>query len=447
MSIQDVIMQYTDEEEKNGTKQPEVATNFSPSHWRIVKLGDVLREIDIRAKDLKIVESDEKPVLSLTKNNGLVPQSERFNNRVAIPDISTYKVIKKGQIAYNPFVLWEGAIYALKRRELGLISPAYLVWEANTTYADPYFLDFLLRTPQLLNEYLRVASGVVQRRRAVRKNIFLNISVRLPPLPEQHNIAYALQIVQNAIQARYREMGLECERKAALMDVLFTQSIDNQIQGQQTEIGTLPHHWRIQSLGEVVSQIQYGLSLVGNVTGSYPILRMNNLVEGKIVPDNLQFVELDEGLLQKFLLRKGDVLFNRTNSYELVGKTALFDLNSDFIFASYLLRIVTQPENLLPTYLNFFLNWDVTQQRLKMLATRGVSQSNINASKLKQFRVAVPPLSEQTAIVSILNACEDKIAALDQEITLLEELFQALLEELMTGRLSTLPLIEKEHML
>ena len=191
-------------------------------------------------------------------------------------------------------------------------------------------------------------------------------------------------------------------------------------------------------------QIQYGLSLVGKVTGSYPILRMNNLAEGKVVPDNLQFVDLDEDILQKFLLRKGDVLFNRTNSYDLVGKTALFDLNGDFVFASYLLRVVTQSENLLPGYLNFYLNWDITQQKLKALATRGVSQSNINASKLMQFRIAIPPISEQTAIASILNACENKIAALEREITLLEELFQILLEELMSGRLSTNPLIEKE---
>src|SRR5260370_6576985 len=168
MNMQDVVTQYIHEEDMDEASQPQLAIKTLPYHWKLVSLGNVLREVDIRAEDLKIVESERTPVLSLTKNNGLIPQYERFNNRVAIQDISSYKVIKKGQIVYNPFVLWEGAIYALKGREQGLISPAYLVWEA--IHANPYFLDFLLRTPLLLKEYLRVASGVVQRRRAVRKD-------------------------------------------------------------------------------------------------------------------------------------------------------------------------------------------------------------------------------------------------------------------------------------
>ncbi len=439
MNMQDVVTQYIHEEDMDEASQPQLAIKTLPYHWKLVSLGNVLREVDIRAEDLKIVESERTPVLSLTKNNGLIPQYERFNNRVAIQDISSYKVIKKGQIVYNPFVLWEGAIYALKGREQGLISPAYLVWEA--IHANPYFLDFLLRTPLLLKEYLRVASGVVQRRRAVRKDVFLNIRIPLPPSSEQRTIAHILQTVQDAIQARRNEIELERERKAALMQRLFTHGTRNE-PTKQSEVGEIPESWEVNNLEDFLLGTQYGLSLAGGSTGAYPILRMNNLVDGSLDYDNFQYVDLEDATLQKFKLNKGDVLFNRTNSNELVGKTSLFNSDRTVVFASYLIRLVTNSKQLRPAFLNWYFNWEATQRRLKTLASRGVSQSNINASKLQRFKVPITTPLEQDEIVDILNTCDSRIASLEKELSLHEELFRALLDELMTGRLSALPLVE-----
>jgi type I restriction enzyme S subunit len=308
--------------------------NNLPEHWRIVKLENVLREVDIRAEELKVIESEQMPVLSLTKNKGLILQSERFNNRVATQDISNYKVIKEGQIVYNPFVLWEGAIYALKGREQGLVSPVYLVWEA--TDANNYFLDFLLRTPQLLNEYLRVASGVVQRRRAVRKGTFLNIRIPLPPPPEQQSIVQVLQTVHEAIQVRRDELVLENARKNALMEHFFKHGIRNE-QSRTSEIGEIPVNWSVKYLENFLLETQYGLSLPLGLSGKYPVLRMNNLQDGFISFKDIKYVDLENATFQKFKLNKGDLLFNRTNSYELVGKTSLFDSDEAVVFASYLI--------------------------------------------------------------------------------------------------------------
>ena len=100
-----------------------------PMGWQLVRLGEVLHEVNVRAKEMSLTE-EQAPVLSLTKDYGLILQSERFNKRVATDDTSNYKVVQKGWITYNPYVLWEGAIHALREPACGLVSPVYPVWEA-----------------------------------------------------------------------------------------------------------------------------------------------------------------------------------------------------------------------------------------------------------------------------------------------------------------------------
>ncbi|MDW7973262.1 MAG: restriction endonuclease subunit S, partial [Thermodesulfovibrio sp.] len=153
-------------------------------------------------------------------------------------------------------------------------------------------------------------------------------------------------------------------------------------------------------------------------------------------------VDLDDKNFRKFSLKKGELLFNRTNSYELVGKTALFELGGRYVFASYLIRIVCKEEKVNPKFLNYYLNFDKTQARLKTLASRGVSQSNINATKLKSFPIPLPPLPEQQAITNILQAIDDKIQKEEAKKKALENLFKSMLHNLMSGKIRVKSRIE-----
>jgi type I restriction enzyme S subunit len=134
-------------------------------------------------------------------------------------------------------------------------------------------------------------------------------------------------------------------------------------------------------------------------------------------------------------LNKGDVLFNRTNSHDLVGKTSLFTLEGDFIFASYLIRVVPETGRLMPEYQNYYLNWDATQRRLRMLASRGVSQSNINATKLRGFLIPYPSIPQQQQIASVLSAVDEKLEKEENKKKALDALFKTLLHDLMTAKL------------
>lgn len=107
---------------------------------------------------------------------------------------------------------------------------------------------------------------------------------------------------------------------------------------------------------------------------------MNCQEDGRVVVRDLQYVDIDEATAQSFRVTRGDIPFNRTNSYELVGRTAIVDDHIDAVFASYLIRLSIDEERLLPQYLNYFLNWDFAQGELKKLASRAVGRANINAT-------------------------------------------------------------------
>ena len=259
-------------------------------------------------------------------------------------------------------------------------------------------------------------------------------SLPLPPLSEQKKIAYVLSTVQGAIEVQERIIQSTTELKKALMHKLFTEGTRGEPQ-KQTEIGLVPESWEVVPLGDSLSVAQYGLSVKGNSEGNYPILRMTNQANGRIVANNLQFVKIDEADFKKFKVESGDILFNRTNSLELVGRTAVHDIKGDFVFASYLIRLRTKEEKLNPFFLNIHFNRDETQAHLKSIATRAVSQSNISATRLKGFAVPLPCIEEQAEIVAQAEALEVKLMTHRRKHESLQDLFRTLLHELMTAKI------------
>ena len=295
-----------------------------------------------------------------------------------------------------------------------------------------YILNFL--KPEIEKE------GTGSTFKAINKSKLQEFKIPLPPLPEQHRIASVLSAVQDAKEKTGAVIAAAKSLKKSLMRHLFTYGpvpagAAESVPLTETEIGLVPEGWDVVRLGEVIGGTQYGLSMRGNQQGQYPILRMSNLIDGRVNTSDLQYVDLDEASFNKFRLNGGDILFNRTNSFELVGKTALFCVCDDFVFASYLIRVVPDTAMLVPEYLNYYLNWDTSQTRLKTLASRGVSQSNINATKLKGFSIPLPPLPTQQKIASILSTVDQKIEAEENKKKALDELFRSLLHNLMTGKI------------
>lgn len=179
----------------------------------------------------------------------------------------------------------------------------------------------------------------------------------------------------------------------------------------------VPQDWRALPIGEIVSASQYGLSHPSDANGSTPIIGMKDMNRGKVLAADWARVSVTSDERERFCLNPGDILLNRTNSNDLVGKVALWDHEEEAVFASYLVRFVIDPREALPRYVNHYLNADDGQRRLKQLATRGVSQANINPTQFRQrFMIALPPLPEQRRIAAVLDAWDDAITTTERLI-------------------------------
>jgi len=322
----------------------------------------------------------------------------------------------------------------------GICSTDILVFRARETML-PAFLKYLLHSDQFVDYANATTSGVNHPRTSWNKlKLFI---VPCPPLPEQRRIAAVLSLVQRAIEQQERLIALTTELKKALMHKLFTEGTRSEFQ-KETEIGPLPQSWRVLPFSEGLAMAQYGLSVRANDSGSYPILRMTNQVDGRIFPAELKYVSLSDDEFVKFRIIPGDVLFNRTNSFELVGRTAVFDLPGDYVFASYLIRLRTNTKMINPFFLNHYFNLDKTQARLKSIASRAVSQSNISATRLKNFVVPIPSLDEQAYIVDKLDLSDLKREHHQKVRDSLKELFRTLLHQLMTAEIRVNDLDLKE---
>ena len=162
----------------------------------------------------------------------------------------------------------------------------------------------------------------------------------------------------------------------------------------------IPQSWKWVYIDDVCINLQYGTSKKSLTFGKVPVLRMNNIQNGRIVYNNLVYTNNDEDIA-KYSLTVDDLLFNRTNSKELVGKVAIYKGDVPSIFAGYLVRIT--PFIICGDYLNYVMQTKYYWSYCQTVRSDAISQSNINAQKLKRFKVPLPPLVEQKRIVAKLE--------------------------------------------
>lgn len=396
----------------------------APREWTLTRFADICN----RVQDAALPSADgERLYLGLEH---LAPGLPALVGRGNESDVRSGKtVFHKGDVLFGklrPYLRKSVLMY-----EDGICSTDILVFRA-TDGCIPEFLCLLTHTDEFVSHAKATTSGVQHPRTSWAG--LREFKLHVPPLPEQRKIAAVLGLVQRTIEQQDRQIALTTELKKALLHKLFTEGLRGEPQ-KQTEIGPMPESWEVKPLDNYLIEAQYGISAKGAETGRYAVLRMTNQQQGRISPDNLQYVELTSQQFEKFRVEKRDILFNRTNSLELVGRTAIFDLEGDFVFASYLIRLRTDAERLRPFLLNHYFNWVETQVRLKSIATRAVSQSNISATRLRSFVVPVPKPGEQDEIVANVDCLDQKFSVHARKHAALTALFRTLLHQLMTAQI------------
>ncbi len=202
----------------------------------------------------------------------------------------------------------------------------------------------------------------------------------------------------------------------------------------------IPQGWKWIQLGEIAKTIEYGTSeKSSDIVDEVPVFRMNNIRDGKVLFNNLKYVPTSIKDLPRLYLQDKDILFNRTNSYELVGKTGVFTGVSDrYTFASYLIRIKLFLNYINPELINITMNSAYFRQtQIEPEITQQCGQANFNGTKLKNAVIPLPPLAEQHRIVAkvnqLMSLCDELETKLTQSVTNSEKLMEAAVRQILAA--------------
>lgn len=189
--------------------------------------------------------------------------------------------------------------------------------------------------------------------------------------------------------------------------------------------------WKTVALGEVLTKLQYGTSTKTSANKQgVPVIRMGNIQNGRVVTDDLKYLEPPKDELERYRLVSGDILINRTNSAALVGKAGVFDLSGEYLFASYLIRLQVNRTLADPAFVNYAINSGAGQAFLKGQGKAAIGQSNINTRQIRKMPLLLPPLDEQRRLVSRVRALTDRSQKLSElNASLVEDMTRLLRAE------------------
>ncbi len=320
-------------------------------------------------------------------------------------------------------------------------------WPLNTTLwvtdfhgNDPRFISFFLHYLDLG----RFTGGVSVP--TLNRNVLHRIEVRIPPVAEQRAISNVLLTVQKAKAARQRELALERERKAALMEYLFRHGTVGETT-KQSDIGVIPVSWQVSRLGDVVSvkggkRLPKGVSFAEHRT-AHPYIRVLDLVDGSVSTTGLKYLTSSvQEEISRYTISKEDVYISIAGSIGVVG-TIPAALDGANLTENAAKLVIKDKFKVDKDFLSIYLAADNGQTQIQNLTAR-TTQPKLALNRIEQIKLPTFSIAEQRDIAATLQAATAKVIALAHEIECLNELFDALLEGLMSGRLSAVPLTQAQ---
>lgn len=326
----------------------------------------------------------------------------------------------------------------------GICSTDILVLKPSDNF-DAEYLVSLAHTNAFVDHAVRTTAGVNHPR--TNWSSLGEFSIPLLPSPsEQRAIARMLRSVQDATGARRRELALERERKAALLEHLLAYGTRGE-PTIQTVIGQVPESWQIRRLADV-AVVAYGLTVNQQRRSSSeraPYLTVANVTRGALRLDDVPEIGLLDGDAERYRLQPGDILLvEGSGNPRLLGSAAIWGGELPLaLHQNHLIRARPRADAVVPRWLMEYINSDSGRAQLLGKSKTSSGLHNINSQVVAKLNVPLPALDEQREIADILAACDAKTNALEREIALYDELLRGLLEELMSGRLSVAPMLEE----
>jgi len=314
---------------------------------------------------------------------------------------STFKVLYIPEAVYVPYVLY----FLLLKKQL--------FRNRKTGAAIPHF-NLLFPVPPLA-EQERIVAKIEELLPLVSE--YDGVEKRISALNTEFPDKLRKSILQQAVQGKLTERDPSDEPAIELLDRIRAEKAKLIAEGkikkekiipvisEEDQLFDIPDTWTWTTIADTCTNIQYGTSEKSAPSGKVAVLRMGNLQGGKIDYSNLVYTSNDYDI-ERCHLEYNDLLFNRTNSKELVGKTAIYKAEIPAIYAGYLIRVT--PIMIDSDYLNYVMQSRFFKKYCLAVKTDAIGQSNINAEKLKRFVFPLPPLAEQKRIV----ACVEELLAM-----------------------------------
>ncbi|MEW6417773.1 MAG: restriction endonuclease subunit S [Nitrospirota bacterium] len=465
-------------------KQRDVHNNL-PKYWIQTKIKDVCELINGRAFKPSEWASEGLPIIRIQNLNNDNANFNYCNFRV-----DEKYLVNNGQLLFA----WSGTPGTsfgahIWRRGRAVLNQHIFKVEINEENMDKNFLMHLLN--RNVDEYIRKAHGTAGLAH-ITKGKFENSLIPLPPLPEQHRIVSKIEELFTRLDAgvealkkikaqlkRYRQAVLkyafegklteewrekhkgEIEPASELLEKIREERLlqgrrksDNPpippllkggkkgfVGARNDNLPRLPEGWVWTRVGMISEMIQYGTSEKANEDSSgIPVLRMGNIQDGKLNYEDLKYFPKSWSQLDDFFLKAGDVLFNRTNSAELVGKTAVYkSYYPPSVFASYLIRVKVNKNAYSPDLLASFINSFYGRQYIASVVSQQVGQANVNGTKLSLMPIPLPPLPEQHKIVEEIerrfSVADEGEKTVEQSLKQAERLRQSILKKAFEGKL------------
>ncbi len=320
-------------------------------------------------------------------------------------------------------------------------STGFNVVQPTTHKLLPKFAYYSLLSDEARQYFEATAKGVGYP--AVDDKDFQSFSVPLPPLPEQQCIAAFLDASCAATDAAVAAKRRQLDTLEAVMESIIETAVTRGLSANpklqvidRDWIASLPEHWDAIRIKRVISRLDYGISVSSEPEGKHPVLKMGNIQARSIVFSKMEFV--DE-VADELLLEHNDLLYNRTNSPDQVGKAALFlGCKDDAVtFASYLVRLRVN-HRILPEFLNFAVNCGGFLAFARRLAIPSVQQSNLNSTRYGRLLVPLPSVTEQRRICEHLHKklrdLKRVVTTIETQIATLTAYRRSLIDECVTGQ-------------
>jgi type I restriction enzyme S subunit len=298
-----------------------------------------------------------------------------------------------------------------------IVSSHYFLYEIDETVCHLKYLEYYIRSgavEQQFQEFVRGSTNYA----SIRAHHTLELQVPLPSLDEQRRIVARIKELAALIE---EAQGLRVKAREEAEALVAAAVVELFIAEQDND-------WADYHLGDLVTEFRYGTSEKAHAEpNGIPILRMGNIQDGRLDLTDLKYLYLADRDREKRLLQPGDVLVNRTNSPELVGKCAVFEGKGEYTFASYLIRLRLDLTKAVPQLVAAYINSPTGRAYMFSHRKQMTGQANVNTKTLKAMPISLPPVEEQHRLVAYLDGLQAQV----NELTTLQEATQAELDALL----------------